>query len=97
MADSSAVDLIAILPNVTKDFCVAINDKLGVINPSGDPPQDPTNANVTDIFNGSYTYQYYLDGADVTSTTTPHTEACFEGSGTPPAGTYHYYRVLLSR
>ena len=91
----NCTDLIAILPNVTQAFCIAINDRLGVVNPSGVPPRDTATANITTKFAGSYTYDQTL--VDAGTYLQAHHEACFEGGGTPATGTYHYYRVLYPR
>ncbi len=38
--DATSTDLLVILPDVVQGVCVEINGKLGVINPSGEPPED---------------------------------------------------------
>ncbi len=85
-------DLIVLLSNVTKEFCIFINDKNNVENPSGDPPKDNLNIN-TQIFTGAYRFRSWL-GPD---NEYGEDSACLEGGGSPPEGTYHYYRVLLAR
>lgn len=92
---SGTADLIAILPNVTESFCLKINDTNDVENPSNTPPQDSDNFEITTLFAGSYNSSPEEMGGS--SLNANKKEACIQGSGTPPAGTYHYYRVLLAR
>lgn len=90
---SSCTDIVAFLPNLNSAVCVAINDSLNIPNTSNTPDQLDADVDITTIFSSSYTYADTLtdatfDGKD---------EGCFEGAGTPAAGTYHYYKVLLAR
>ena len=94
--NNSNVDLVALLMNVSKDFCIKINDLNNIENPAGTPPQDQNNVSYSNPFIGSYsrinhiidTGGIYFEGK---------AEGCFQGGGDPPVGTYHYYRVLLPR
>lgn len=93
--NAGCADLLVILPNVTKAFCVALNKSAGIDNPSGNPPRDVSTADVTAMFTGTYTgTQTLLDSGNLLR---GRKEGCFEGGGTPATGTYHYYRVLLAR
>lgn len=86
-------ELIAFLPYVTRALCVALNQKVGVDNPSGDPPQE------ADAI-GSYGTPFagaYSHGEILTLPEKGKTAGCFEGGGTPAAGTYHYYQVLVAQ
>lgn len=94
-AASSCADLMAVLPNVTSAFCIYINETLGITNPAGVPPQDQGTATLTTLFSGSYTYATTI--VDAANNLQFKDEGCFEGGGTPAAGTWHYYKVLLSR
>lgn len=94
-ASARSADLVAILQNVTRDFCVAVNDKSNVVNPAGDPPQDSGSADVSTVFTGTFAATQLIE--DAGGELSEHHEGCFEGGGTPAAGTYHYYRVLLAR
>jgi len=89
-------DLIAMLPNVTRDFCAQISAKVNLAN-LGDPLiQDQGTINLTTPFVGNYTWANEIqDTAATAILNTP--EGCVEGGGTPPTETYHYYRVLLPR
>lgn len=89
------VDLVAILPNVTKDFCVALNEADNVTNPSGNPPMDDSTAELVTPFAGTFSYANWI--LDTSNDLATHSEGCFEGGGTPANGTYHYYRVLMAR
>ncbi|MGB0719509.1 MAG: hypothetical protein ACPGRX_03495 [Bdellovibrionales bacterium] len=94
-ASASASDLVLILPNVDLADCVAINNLAGVTNPSGAPPQDQTSADYSTHFTGSFTSGDILDPAG--GETDGKESGCFEGGGTPAAGTYHFYHVLHAR
>lgn len=87
-------ELIAHLPYVTLDFCNYINTSLGITTASQSPPQEGGSVILLE-FDGSF---------DLTGTTLIDAvklrgqhEGCFEGDVDPPAGTYHYYKVLLVR
>lgn len=93
-AGPQCTDLMAVLKNVTKDFCLRTNDANGINNPAGNPPQD-TGVNVHTPFEGLYTFSSSLDAI------TGKQEGCFEGGYTDESygltGRYYYYRVLLAR
>ncbi|MCI5061090.1 MAG: hypothetical protein MRY79_08480 [Alphaproteobacteria bacterium] len=91
--ETRGADLIAFLQNVSQDFCILINEKNDINNPSDAPPQDTDDLFLSDLFTGSYAFQESVDAPE----TEGKLEGCLEGAGTPPAGTYHYYRVLLAR
>ena len=93
--NSSCVELIALLMNVTKDFCILINEKNNITNASGDPPQDDGHVAHSVPFVGSFNHSRNI--IDTTFYLAGKMEGCFEGDTTPPSGTYHYYRVLLAR
>lgn len=92
---TAASDLLVMLPWVTRTLCIEINDLLGVTNPGGTPPQDSGNADVSTKFTGTYAASQSIGGGD------PEIEGqragCFEGAGTPAAGTYHFFQVLIAR
>jgi hypothetical protein len=94
-SSSLCTDLIAILKNVSKDFCLLINNKNGITNPSNNPPTDAGNALTSNLFSGDFSFNSAIN--DISTDLDNRSEACFEGSNDPPAGTYHYYRVLLAR
>ncbi len=87
-------DLILFIPYITKELCIELNNKLGVTNPSGNPPVEFANAWPVGSakFQGSYTSFNKLNQDN-------QYHGCFEGDGAfvPPAGTYHYFHVLLAR
>lgn len=91
-------DLVAILPNISKDLCLAINKNLGIGQPSdGNPPKDDGNVTLTK-FTGAFISNTGLgdkstDGELLWGRPT----GCFEGDNAPASGTYHFYHVLLAR
>ncbi|MAZ75984.1 MAG: hypothetical protein CMH31_01630 [Micavibrio sp.] len=95
-ASISSSELVSVLPYVTKDFCLLVNDKNNITNTSNNPPQDDNNVLFTPIFSGTFTFAASIGDAP-TDYLHQKNEGCFEGETNPPAGTYHYYRVLLAR
>lgn len=93
-ASAECMDLIAILPNVSKEFCVRINDKAGVVNIAGDPPEDSGTSSTGNLYVGTFVYGNII--ADTAQYLSGKTEACYESTSNPPAG-YYYYRVLYAR
>lgn len=92
----NCTDLIALLMNVTKDFCLKINELNNINNPSGSPPQDVGSFEYLSLFTGAFTSMGKISDTDGINTQNTK-EGCVEGDVDPPAGTYHYYRVLLER
>lgn len=88
-------DLVAVLQNVTEAFCLNINEKNNIENPSNAPPQDDGNMHFSTPFSGSMTWSAHIGDSGFQAN--GKLEGCLEGESTPPSGTYHYYRVLLAR
>lgn len=88
---ASCADLVAILPNVSQNLCTTINQKLAI----NSTPVDSGTADITTKFTGTFTKTQALD--DAGSVIDGQRTGCFEGGGTPAAGTYHFYHVLLVR
>lgn len=89
-------ELILKLPYVKKIVCEAINEKAGVTNPSGNPPQESGAHDISTKFTGSYgsgADELDTGGGEIDS----HLAGCVEGNTSPPSGTYHFYQVLLAR
>ena len=97
----STTDLIMIMPYLKREICIKLNQKLGYYITPENPPREWNNAWVGggDKFQGDFTALRVLN----TTLENPNKESfagCFEGANdaaTPPAGTYHYYHVLLAR
>lgn len=85
-------DLVAILPWVKRDLCVQINERLGIANPAGEPPQAAGDAwpGANTKFTGTFSEDAVIARGGATS-------GCLRGNGTPPSTSYFYYKVLLSR
>ncbi|MEM9469131.1 MAG: hypothetical protein AAF988_03120 [Pseudomonadota bacterium] len=94
--DSSCSDLVALLLNVNIDFCLLVNEKNNLENPSNIPPQDFQTVDYLE-FSGSFVAQRQIRSGATPEYFSGKTEGCFEGDTDPPAGTYHYYRVILAR
>lgn len=78
-------ELVAVLPNLKKDVCVEINDRLGI---SGIPVNAGTGYSTTQ-FVGSFSDGTLPDGMD------GRAAGCFDG-GAAQSG-YHFYAVLNAR
>jgi len=83
-------DLIMVLENLDKAVCLAINERLGINNPSNDAPNDAGGA--MSPFVGSYAYENVL--LDEDTELDGQTAGCFRDT---PANTYSYFKVLLAR
>lgn len=85
-------ELIAVLPYIRRDLCIQINDRLGIANPGGEPPQaiGPAWPVGNPKFRGTYTEEAIIARSGQMA-------GCLRGSGTPPSNSYFFYRVLLSR
>ncbi len=92
-----SADLTAVLSNVSKSFCILINEKNSIENTGGNPPKDVNEIELNLPFNGSYAETFTIGGSAGTLETFGKLEGCVEGDNTPPVGTFHYYRVLLPR
>lgn len=89
--NSGVSELIAILPNVNETVCTEINTMVS-FGPVGAVPQENNTVNLAP-FTGTYSPTVMDDGIYFSG----KTQGCFEGGGTPPVLTYHYYVVLLAR
>ncbi len=84
--------LVAVLPFMRKEVCVAINNIVGVTNIGNSPPPVAyTGVAAPPKFTGTL-----ADGTSID--TGSKMSGCFEGDGgSVPTGTYHFYQVLLPR
>jgi len=89
---SNEAELIAVLPNVTSEFCTKINDDIGY---AAQPTDTGTciNGGATERFDSGTQFESTPNTViSANFSVKPSTEGCVECSGT-----YHYYRVLLAR
>ena len=94
-------EIIMFLPNISRALCLEINEKLGIANPGGNPPKasgDLWPAGMP-VFAGNFTDGGRIDslGSGDADILAGHSFGCVEGGGTPPAGTYAYFHVLVRR
>jgi len=90
-------ELLAVVGYLDQNLCIRINDKLGITNPAGVPPQDGS-ASVILADAGKYTGTFAGSNAITDTNLDGKSAACFESGGTGPAtGTYHFYQVLIER
>lgn len=90
---SGNTDLIMSLSNISENLCTLINERLDVTNPSGPPENDGFGTTVQFIgtfHSGGNSAGNNGEEANFAG----KMAACFDG---PPAGTYHFYQVLIAR
>jgi hypothetical protein len=86
-------DLIMSVSNIPESVCTIINERLDVPNPSGPPENDGFDTTVK--FTGTYSPPGSTAGNNgEEGHFSGKMAACFDG---PPAGTYHFYQVLIAR
>ena len=94
--DPANEDLVLLLPYVTESLCMELNTLAGVSNPSGAPPVD-----TGDVWAASPQFTgVFADGASIgtgNAVLYGKRAGCVEGAGTPPAGAYVFYYVLMAR
>lgn len=93
-------DLVMILPNLDLDICLSINKQLDIANPGGLPPQIGGTMYAAGMpkFTGTYSDGGVINSnGDDPSILRNQQEGCVEGNVSPPAGTYHYFHILLPR
>lgn len=90
--NAADAELLMILPNVLRSVCAQINDYVGV----GGIPKNTGNSDDT-AFTGNFSATPELIKEDGGTALEGEASGCFEGAGTPPSGTYHFYHVLIRR
>ncbi len=85
-------DLVAILPWVNRQLCIQLNERLGILNPGGEPPVATGAAwpGSNTKFTGTYTESEIIARGGAAA-------GCLRGNGTPPNNSFFYYKVLLAR
>lgn len=96
---SEKADLVAVLPNVTADFCHVMNDQLGFT--PGSQPLDPGSGSpscimggASDRFSGSFNDISPHELEDTSFSKLPATQGCVKCASD---NTYHYFYVLMAR
>lgn len=95
-------ELLLIVPWIKREICLQLNTLLDITNPSGVPPTESSNAwgSGYDKFTGTLGGTEEIgDGGTAATHLTGRTAGCFAGVGTstPPANSYHFFRVLQAR
>lgn len=93
--DARCAELTVLLPGISEELCLQINDLAGVENPFGTPPADTHNYNSTK-FTGTFTRGNLIgDHTDASNPLNNNRTACFDrdGNGT----VYVFYHVLYAR
>jgi len=94
LGDDAESELILWMGRLKKDVCIDINNRLGVSNPGGDPPQDEWVGTTVAYFKGDYP-QSGLLGDEATSLA-GKTAFCVQSVNAGEAG-YSYMNVLIAR
>lgn len=97
---SDKAELIAVLPNVTEEFCKTMNNQLGFTN--GTQPTDDTTGTTPDCVQGTSTDRFTGTFSDIspnlmdgtTFSRLPAIQACVYCDSD---ATYNYYYVLITR
>lgn len=94
-------DLVAYLPNISKSLCAILNEKLGVTNPSGNPPVENGNGVAPVPFLGTYNNNglAQIGGSGDAANLNGKRSGCFQlpASNWHSAGQYIFYHVLIPR
>ena len=85
-------DLTLYIRDIREDICIALNNKLGINNPSGVPPVD--DGSDFDPFTGTFTYDETLGDVAGSAAIAGANAGCVRET---VAGNYSYYRVLIAR
>lgn len=88
----SCTDLAMILYPLKKDLCMAINDRLGVDNPSDAPPTD--NDVAGGLFTGGFSYAQTVGDEPGGSAMRGRHAACFTQDTN---GAHFFYQILIER
>jgi len=89
---TTGAELMLLLRNVPLTVCGKINEIVSFGPVGGPPPQDTSVISLAQ-FTGAYGATVLDDGTNFIR----KRQGCFQGGGTPPTGTYHYFHVLLAR
>lgn len=94
LGDDEGLDLIIVLQNLDRAVCLELNERLGVSNPSGNPPADSGLDNVR--YQGSFSYAATVGDEDVALK--GKAAACYtDGGFSLGAGEHTFYKVLIAR
>lgn len=93
---TSVAELVAIIPFLQREICIAVNNKVNLGNTDTAPPVDLLNAwgATTPEFSGTFTGGDAI--ADTAELLTGQTSGCFQASDNPDGG-FHFFQVLLAR
>jgi len=87
---TSEGDLILAVGFIDKTLCIALNNKLGVTNPSGDPPNEPGQIS-SEKFTGTYTALGGLEALQGKQA------GCFKNTAGALNLSYFYVQTLMAR
>lgn len=86
-------ELLAVLPFVRREACIAVNSKLGITDDLTEPPQDDAGFDLSVPFKGSYPNGESIN----TATLDGKRVGCFKGNGGVIDDAYVFYSVLIAR
>ena len=86
--DAKSSELIMALSNINFAICMDINRKLGIENPSDEPPVSSGSPDFSTAYTGTFSAGSDIGGTELDG----KRAACFENGGS-----YYFYQVLLAR
>lgn len=93
--EETEIDLIASLVGVKREVCIELNEKLGIDNPSGEPPSE--GSSTSPIFAGTYGPASHIVFGDDGPSLVGKMAGCYQDPNGFSANAYIYYQVLLAR
>ncbi len=93
--EDSEIDLIASLVGVKREVCIELNEKLGIDNPSGEPPVERSSH--TPAFAGVYGPASNIVFGDDGPSLVGKLNGCYQDPDGFTANAYIYYQVVLAR
>jgi hypothetical protein len=94
--DASQNDIIFVIPYLKREICLAVDNLLGITLNAGEPPQDA--ASSWSAGNTKFTGSFGAPlGIINLPSNTDKPSACFEGTTSPVANSYHFMTVVVTR
>lgn len=94
--DGSEIDMTIVADLLSLQVCVAINERLGVENPSGAPPRDAVSFTSND-FDGVFGPGGHVILGDQASELAGKLSACLQDTNGGGEDKYYFYHVLIPR
>lgn len=97
-AAAACNDVVLLYRGITREVCIEVNNKIGINNPGGEPPEniaytDPDYVGVLDYYNATYVIGS-SNLSDPESTLNGQYVGCFYDPD-PTDVAYHFYRIVI--